>query len=311
MTRFELIFKEKSFPIARNSIIDFLEKHPVEFGHQRYEVKSDVAPGVFNAFVQSLLTGQSMAVTKTNLHDVDLLAGEFHLDSLSASCSLLQSQSNIIAAFEAQNTKFDGLFATINARLSKLDAAVDEMRTSLESLGQASFASSWSIRTGGSVSRPFNESAPWNGVISYLTEKCRNVHMNGIVRVTSKSISANPSFDWRHVVDLASESCFWSGSGQSQWVCWDFRKLRVMPTHYTVRSEDLQSWVLEGSLNKKAWTELDRQTNVETPQGSFQIPNPGRYRRIRLTQTGRNRFGESDLVIVAVEFFGELSERSE
>jgi subtilase family serine protease len=149
---------------------------------------------------------------------------------------LYDTVANINAAFTAQISRFDSLFETINTRLSRLDAAVDEMRTSLESREQAPLASSRSIRTDYSLMISFQESAPWNGIIAYLTRKYRNVHTNNIVTVSSKSISTNLRFHSQHAVDLASGACFWSSLAPSQWVCRDFGELRAIRSDYAVRT---------------------------------------------------------------------------
>jgi hypothetical protein len=131
------------------------------------------------------------------------------------------------------------------------------------------------------------------GIIAYLTTKHENV------------------------ADLTSDSEFFrSGIMPGQWVCWDFREMRVRPTHYTIKTLCLKSWVVEGSLDGKSWTEIDRQTNNQDfkdrhliPTASFAVSNPAECRFIRLTQTGENPEHKNDyLYLSAVEFFGTLSE---
>jgi hypothetical protein len=46
-----------------------------------------------------------------------------------------------------------------------------------------------------------------------------------------------------------------------QWVCWDFREIRVHPTHYTIETVWLKSWVVAGSLDGESWTEIHPQTD--------------------------------------------------
>jgi hypothetical protein len=71
---------------------------------------------------------------------------------------------------------------------------------------------------------------------------------------------------------------------------------------------------MEGSPDGKLWREFDRKTNrqdfgILSPEiASFAVSKQVECRFIRLTQTDKNRYGEDQLQIFAVEFFGTLSE---
>jgi hypothetical protein len=159
------------------------------------------------------------------------------------------------------------------------------------------------------------------GIISYLTKKHGgNVHEKGIVTITSKSVysDGDPKWALKNVADLTSETsdrAFLSKGEPGQWVCWDFREMRVRPTHYTIRTFSLKSWVVEGSLDGESWTEIDQQTNNQdfkdgTATASFAVSKTGECRFIRLTETGKTHppFPGDSLLLCAVEFFGTLSE---
>jgi uncharacterized coiled-coil protein SlyX len=158
------------------------------------------------------------------------------------------------------------------------------------------------------VKIPLKQDNPKNGIISYLTRKHGgNVHDKGIVAITSKSVVNNDLDNAvRNLGDPTSDLSFLSAGGPGQWVCWDFRKLRVCPTHYTVGSPWLKSWVVEHSLDGSTWAEIDRRTN--TNAGSFVVSNSAECRFIRLTVTGKDQWGNSDLYITAFEIFGTLLE---
>jgi hypothetical protein len=84
----------------------------------------------------------------------------------------------------------------------------------------------------------------------------------------------------------------------------------VCPTHYTVKTQTLKSWVLEGSLDGESWMEIDRrQSDQVLEQASFVLSllTPMDFRIIRLTQTSKNQAGDDCLLLSAVEFFGRLS----
>jgi hypothetical protein len=75
----------------------------------------------------------------------------------------------------------------------------------------------------------------------------------------------------------------------------------------------VKSWILAGSTDGQIWRMIDRQTDSqdfrpEWNTASFAISNPMACRFIRLTQTDGNHLGQHDLALMAVEFFGTLSE---
>jgi hypothetical protein len=96
-------------------------------------------------------------------------------------------------------------------------------------------------------------------------------------------------------------------------VRWDFRKRRVRPTHYTIKSDSLKSWAIHGSLDGDNWTQIDQQTDDNhlqnrSHQASFPIAESDRYRYIRLSQIGPNHSGTDQLIVEAFELFGTLIE---
>jgi cell division septation protein DedD len=166
-----------------------------------------------------------------------------------------------------------------------------------------------------SVEIPMKEAESLDGIISYLTTKRGgNVQEKGIVTISSKSVRDHePKFALKNVADLTSGSCFESKDEPGQWVCWDFREMRVRPTHYTIWTWHLKSWDVEGSLDGRSWTEIDRQTDnqdfkIGWNTASFAVSNPAEFRFIRLTQTGMDHGCFDTLWLLAVEFFGTVSE---
>jgi hypothetical protein len=171
---------------------------------------------------------------------------------------------------------------------------------------------------------PLKQSRSIDGVISYLTQKHGgNVHDAGIVTITSKSVASDPMWALRNIADLTSVSYFISKSEPGQWVCWDFHEMRIRPTHYTIRSVHLKSWVVESSFDGVNWTEIDRKTEIndmrDQPRtasftASFAVARSDECRFIRLTQTGNAhdsndiRIGSYCLAICLFDVFGTLLE---
>jgi hypothetical protein len=157
-----------------------------------------------------------------------------------------------------------------------------------------------------------------DGVIADLTRKHGGkVHDTGIITITSRSVyDDNPKYAARNVADLACHTFFYSKSGPDEWLCWDFRKMRVNPTHYTMRSGNVKSCVIESSLDGVNWTEIDRRTNIKHYEVSAVVSKSAECRFIRLTQTGKRHYGNDylspssfgSLEIDAFGLFGTLLE---
>jgi hypothetical protein len=103
--------------------------------------------------------------------------------------------------------------------------------------------------------------------------------------------------------------------------------MRVRLTHYTIWTQYLKSWVVEGSLDGDDWTNIDRQWKTQVFEAgwntaSFAASYPGthprflwsapstatEFRFIRLVLVDRNHKDIRQLLLGAVEFFGTLSE---
>jgi hypothetical protein len=156
------------------------------------------------------------------------------------------------------------------------------------------------------VEIPITTAKSLDGIIAYLTkEHGGNVHEKGIVNVTSKSVdSGSPK-----MVADQTNLYFRSEDEPGQWLCWDFRQMRVRPTYYTIHAINLKSWVVEGSMDGTSWAEIDRQTDLrDFGKMSFVVTKPAEFRYVRLTQTGESSWQSDRLVVYAVEFFGTLFE---
>jgi hypothetical protein len=185
----------------------------------------------------------------------------------------------------------------------------------------------------------------FDGIIAHLTRECGgNVHDRHIVDVTSGSfekeiVGANPhsgaydndpDYAAKNAADFETDSCFGSAFRNSSediphtrnnWICYDFKERRIVPTHYTIRthcysgpgSEHLKSWLVETSTDGENWREVAREENNKQLNGSrftatFAVAGGGEYRFIRLVNIGRNHLETDALLISAWEIFGNLIE---
>jgi hypothetical protein len=167
---------------------------------------------------------------------------------------------------------------------------------------------------GGSVSIPLQERDSLEGIIGYLTKECGgNVVDKGIVGVIG-----NPLCSPHYVVDVSKRSVL-GRVVSDQSFCYDFKERRIIPTHYTLRSNeypdgcDLKSWVIEVSKDGSLWTEVDRHEDNMQLKGmfktqSFGLKSCGEVRFIRVRQIGPNHLGTDNLALANFEIFGTLLE---
>jgi hypothetical protein len=159
----------------------------------------------------------------------------------------------------------------------------------------------------------YDTDRPLDGIISYFTQKHGgNVHDKGLITFASRSAFQGDSRALNRVANLTSDEAFVSKNETDQWVSWDFGKVCVYPTHYTIRAAGLRSWAIEGSMDGKRWKLIDKQSNYsDSPSRwttiSLAVSNSHEFRYLRLTQTAFRYGGDFLLALQAVEFFGTLS----
>jgi hypothetical protein len=147
------------------------------------------------------------------------------------------------------------------------------------------------------------------GVISFLTHKCgQNVHDARLVELKGGSS------DSKVIADLESTSYSYLGSGR---LCFDFKLLRVIPTHYSLRTciNHLgcfpTSWTIEASKNGKDWEVIDTKNqrsdmNQKNVTKTFAIGSPRKARFICFNPSGPRICSRYGTDLSAFELFGTL-----
>lgn len=161
-----------------------------------------------------------------------------------------------------------------------------------------------------------------NGIIAHLNrEYGGNVHNSGVVDVTASPDGDGRSSAWA-VVNFQATDCYWSRNEPNAWICYDFKDMRITPTHYTLKSgegysgsQHLKSWVIEVSIDGSEWFEVDRRENAYDLNDSFAMKNfritrltAERYRYFKLREIGTDHgpYNTSVLILCAMEVFGTL-----
>jgi hypothetical protein len=182
-----------------------------------------------------------------------------------------------------------------------------------------------------------------DGIIAHLTRECGgNVHDRNVIDVTSGSFEKetlganphsgaydnNPRYAAKNTADLETHSHFFSACREKEdiphtrnnWICYDFKERRIVPTHYTIRTywngpgnSHLKSWLVETSTDGENWREVaheedNKQLNSKWFTATFPVAGGEECRFIRLVNIGRNHWGSDSLNITAWEIFGNLIE---
>jgi hypothetical protein len=170
----------------------------------------------------------------------------------------------------------------------------------------------------------FSGSSSFEGIISHLTSQHGgNVHDRGIVHISGlHPYDTNSVYAPKNVADLtATDTYFCSRNEPNQMLIYDFQRLRITSTHYSVRSRHdagvncnhPKSWVIEVSDDGSDWFEIDRRENNNELNGrslihTFSVSTSKECRMIRLRQIGPTHYGEHYLQFSALEIFGSLHE---
>jgi hypothetical protein len=183
-----------------------------------------------------------------------------------------------------------------------------------------------------------------DGIIANLTRECSgNVHNHHVVEVTSRSFEKetlgdnpysgayknDPLCAAKNVADLETDSFFGSAYLDSShdilhtcnnWICYDFKERRIVPTHYTIRTywsrpgySHLKAWFVETSPDRSSWREVTREEGIKRLNGcrftaTFSVAGGRECRFIRLVTIGRKHYENDQLRISAREVFENLIE---
>jgi hypothetical protein len=171
-----------------------------------------------------------------------------------------------------------------------------------------------------------------DGIIAHLVRECDgNVHYRHVVEVTCGSLEKETLGDHRYsgaknVGDWETDSLLipvsrrrdeYTRHTKNNWLCYDFKERRIVPTHYAIRTNDgrpghshLKSWLVDTSADGQSWREVAREDSDQLSgrrfRGTFAVAGGGECRIIRLVNIGRNHYGNDILLIAAWEVFGGL-----
>jgi hypothetical protein len=171
----------------------------------------------------------------------------------------------------------------------------------------------------------FKSSSPLSGIISYLTMKHGgNVSDTNIVTITASSVlNGSSTYGAKKASDLTADSYWCSNNEDNSWLRYDFKDMRIKPTHYSVRSrcdggtDDHypKNWIVEVSNDGSRWTTIDERRNNNDMKGAnmtrtFTVSPCDYCRFIQIRQQGYNWYSVNsyNFIISSFEIFGNLRE---
>jgi hypothetical protein len=168
----------------------------------------------------------------------------------------------------------------------------------------------------------FKGSNPISGIISHLTRQCGgNVCDKGVVGITTSGNIDDTTLG-KYAAEFTDDPKYWHSIGaENQWLCYDFKNMRIRPTHYSIRSRPDNSawvhaprnWFVEVSNDGSNWTQIDEHQNDGSLAGvnvtrTFTVSEPDYCRYVRIRHTGMTSSTYRYVVINAFELFGLLKE---
>lgn len=155
----------------------------------------------------------------------------------------------------------------------------------------------------------------YSGIIDYFRKES---NINEEVKITASSIV---QCDLQKVLqkDFPTNN-FATNNISGSWICVEFKNHQVIPTHYTIRSNNCDSngphprnWVIEGSSDSSNWEQIDEQKENSFLNGKSQVftfpirpSNQHKFKFIRIRQTGVNWQNGNHLYMNYIEFFGKI-----
>ena len=156
------------------------------------------------------------------------------------------------------------------------------------------------------------ENSNFTGLINFLKNKN---NIKDEIDITCSSIGSGDP--WSIILYNEEKSHFFTNIENPSWICIEFKKHQIIPTHYTIKSGDdgdnPKNFVLEGSTDKNKWIEIDRESNCTDLRAkqslkTFSIQKDKqksfKYLRLRVEQNWCNN--RSRVQIRSIEFYGNL-----
>lgn len=165
----------------------------------------------------------------------------------------------------------------------------------------------------------YAEDKVFKGIFNHFQEKTGG-QIEKEINFTASSVFSD-SFHPQNVASFENQNkVFRSGNSENNWICFDFKEHRVVPTHYTIKSRKCRpndihprSWVVEGSADESSWETIDAESNCSYLNGrnlvhtfALNHPKTTKFRYIRMRCTGPDWSNTYYLMLDSFEIYGRL-----
>ena len=165
---------------------------------------------------------------------------------------------------------------------------------------------------------PFTKEA-FGGIIKSLSIASNdNPHTRGDIEISASSS------DFGALSNLFENNgtFFGTKNDKDSWIQFDFKNRRISLSAYSIRGlggvkfHTIRSWKLVGSNDKKEWTEIDTEWDIDALNGKYHAatfpvrPQSQPFRYFRIMQAGPNWAGSQyyNLAFSQIDFFGDIIE---
>lgn len=160
----------------------------------------------------------------------------------------------------------------------------------------------------------YQSNKQFNGIINFLLLKS-NMNIDENIAITSLSVD-HDHYPSNVTLFEDNQKYFYSLNINNQWLCFDFKKHKIIPKYYQIKSQNsscnLKSWIIEGSNDNSNWETLDEKNNRNELKKNYQIrafeiskPTSNSYQFVRIRQLS-NWNDNNILTLSSFEFYGTL-----
>lgn len=116
----------------------------------------------------------------------------------------------------------------------------------------------------------YSDQNKFNGILKYLITKS-NDQIENEINITASSIweDSKDNYQPKFVTQFENSKSYCSKNNDAydNWICFDFKGRKIIPTEYTIKSPDSQcypkDWVIECRNENESWEVVDEQKDCE------------------------------------------------
>lgn len=210
----------------------------------------------------------------------------------------MQKQNQKIA--ELQRDK-DRIVQEQNQKENKLKTEIQKLKEEIEKNNQRFY-------------KIIDYNKDFDGIFNFLMKKTGG-NIEYEVNITASHFRGSDVP--KNVVLFDINNYFYSGNNVNEWICFEFKKYKVIPTNYSVKSYNgdgnakPKTWVIEGLASNGEWKTIDNQIDCPYLKGDFayhtfatQNDHIEEFTSIRMRLTGPTWRNDHVFLLHSFELYG-------